>query len=182
MISVTIGTDDIPCGYDICYADDICLRHMKERILYHTCEASISFGLPYIISRKRYIIEKHNKLWYNAGERKENGEMKLFKAGTLQQIVYCFCCLIVVICMPLYTAFYMTAFGSLCFKIGAGLTLLSTFNPIGLIGTIMNFIGCFSTDLKKSKKHLIWTIVSPVVIVCSWVLAVLFFVHHSGGV
>lgn len=29
----------------------------EERILYHACEASISYGLPYIISRKRYIIE-----------------------------------------------------------------------------------------------------------------------------
>ena len=44
MISVPVVTGDIPCGYDICYADDICLRHMKERILYHTCEASISYG------------------------------------------------------------------------------------------------------------------------------------------
>ena len=108
--------------------------------------------------------------------------MKLFKAGTLQQIVYCFCCLIVVICMPVYTAFYTTAFGSLCFKVGAVLTLVSTFNPIGLIGTIMTFIGCFSTDLKESKKHLIWTIVSPVAVICFWLLAVYFFVRHGGGV
>ena len=108
--------------------------------------------------------------------------MKLFKAGTIQQIIYCACCLIVVICMPVYTAFYTTAFGSFCFKAGAVLTLVSTFNPIGLIGTIMTFIGCFSTELKKSKIYLIWTIVSPIVIVCSWVLAVCSFVHHSGGV
>ena len=33
----------------------------EERILYHACEASISYGLPYIISRQRYIIEIHNK-------------------------------------------------------------------------------------------------------------------------
>ena len=108
--------------------------------------------------------------------------MKLFKAGTIQQIVYCFCCLIVVICMPIYTAFYTTDFGVFCFKVGAILTLVSTFNPIGLLGTIMNFVGCFSTDLKKSTKHLIWTVVSPIVVVCFWLLAVCFFVHHSGGV
>ena len=30
---------------------------MRERILYHICGANISYGLPYIISRKRYIIE-----------------------------------------------------------------------------------------------------------------------------
>ena len=38
---------------------------MKERILYHACAASISYGLPYIISRQRYIIEKLIGLWYN---------------------------------------------------------------------------------------------------------------------
>lgn len=108
--------------------------------------------------------------------------MKLFKAGTIQQIIYCACCLIVLICMPVYTAFYTTALGSFCFKVGAILTLVSTFNPIGLIGTIMNFIGCFSTNLKESKKHLIWTIVSPIIVVCFWLLAVCCFVYHSGGV
>ncbi len=30
---------------------------MKERILYHICNANISYGNTYIISRKRYIIE-----------------------------------------------------------------------------------------------------------------------------
>ena len=108
--------------------------------------------------------------------------MKLFKAGTIQQIIYCACCLIVVICMPIYTAFYATTFGSLCFNVGAILTFVSTFNPIGLIGTIMTFIGCFYTDLKQSKRCVIWTIVSPITVVCSWLLAVCFFVHHCGGV
>ena len=52
--------------YDIALScDDICLRHMKERILYHACAASISYGLPYIISRQRYIIEQRSKAWYN---------------------------------------------------------------------------------------------------------------------
>ena len=80
--------------------------------------------------------------------------MKLFKVGTILQLIYCFCCLLVVICMPLYTAFYTTTFGEICFRIGAILTFVSTFNPMGLIGTIIKFIACFSTDLKKSKKIL----------------------------
>ena len=110
--------------------------------------------------------------------------MKLFKMGTILQLIYCFCCLLVVICMPLYTAFYTTTFGEICFRIGVILTLGSTFNPMALIGTIINFIACFSSDLKKSKKILIliWTIISPALIVLFWVLAVCFFVHHSGGV
>ena len=108
--------------------------------------------------------------------------MKLFKEGTILQLIYCFCCLLVVICMPLYTAFYTTTFGEICFRIGASLTFVSTLNPMGLIGTIINFFACFSSDLKKSKKILIWTIISPALIVLFWVLAVCFFVHHSGGV
>ncbi len=108
--------------------------------------------------------------------------MKIFKVGTILQLLYCFLCLIVVICMPLYTAFYTTHFGEVCFKIGAVLTFVSTFNPIGLIGTIMNIVACCTSSLKKSKKVLTWVIVSPILIVLCWVVAVCFFVHHSGGV
>ena len=108
--------------------------------------------------------------------------MKLFKAGTILQLIYCFCCLVVAICMPLYTAFYTTKFGDICFGIGAILTFVSTINPMGLVGAIINFSACFSSDLKKSKKILIWTILSPVLIVLFWMLAVCFFVYHSGGV
>ena len=108
--------------------------------------------------------------------------MKLFKAGTVLQIIYLFSCMIVVVCMPLYTAFYPTAFGLFCFRVGAVLTFVSTFNPMGLIGTVINIIACSTYNLKESKKHLVWTNVSPVLIILSWVLAVCFFVHHSGGV
>ena len=85
--------------------------------------------------------------------------------------------MIVVICMPLYSAFYTTSFGLICFRIGAALTFVSTFNPVGLIGSVFNIIDC-----TKSKKHLIWTIISPVLILVSWVLAICFFVNYSGGV
>ena len=44
------GTDDIPYRYDIRYADDIRLRRMKERILYHICGTQI-----YHAARKRGI-------------------------------------------------------------------------------------------------------------------------------
>ena len=58
MISVPCGTGDLPCGYDICFADDIRFAYegngyyiMLAVQVYHT-------ATPYIISRKRYIIEK----------------------------------------------------------------------------------------------------------------------------
>ena len=56
MISVPCGTGDIADAM-ISASQMIYASRMKERILYHACEASISYGLPYIISRKRYIIE-----------------------------------------------------------------------------------------------------------------------------
>ena len=61
MISVPVGTCDIPYRYDICFADDIRYAYKGTDItsyfygveIYHTV-------LPYIISCKRYIIEKQN--------------------------------------------------------------------------------------------------------------------------
>lgn len=114
--------------------------------------------------------------------RKGEHQMKLFKVGTILQVIYCSCCLIEVACMPLYTAFYTTKFGSICFTIGVIFILVSTFNPIGLIGTILNIIACFHIELKNNKKYLIWTIVSPFIIILSYILACCFFVYHSGGV
>ena len=52
MISVPCHERVIYLRYDIALScDDTCLRHMKERILYHACKASRSYGTPYIISR-----------------------------------------------------------------------------------------------------------------------------------
>ena len=59
MISVPGGTGDIAIAM-ISALQMIYASRMKERILYHICIANISYGLPYIISRQRYIIEKHD--------------------------------------------------------------------------------------------------------------------------
>ena len=108
--------------------------------------------------------------------------MKAFKVGTVLQLTYCLLCMIVVICMPLYTAFYATQFGKICFKAGALLTFASTVNPIGLIGTIVNIAAYGTTDLKKSRKALVWVIASPILMGLCWLTAVCVFVYHSGGV
>lgn len=84
--------------------------------------------------------------------------------------------------MPLYTAFYPTQFGEICFAIGAILTFVSTFIPLGLIGTIVNIVACCISNIKKSKKALIWVIISPALIILCWVIAMYSFVLHSGGV
>jgi hypothetical protein len=135
---------------------------------------------------KRYIIEIILKSCYNliVIVKRKYGEMqmKLFKLGTIMQIIHCVCCLITIVFMPIYTAFYTTAFGVFCFKTGALLTFTSTIIPIGLIGTIMNYVGCFTTNLKESKKNLIWIFISPVLVITLRLLSIYFFVHHSGGV
>jgi len=60
MISVPFGTGDIPCGYDICCADDIRFAHEGTDIISYLHRKYIIRQKPYIISRQRYIIEKHN--------------------------------------------------------------------------------------------------------------------------
>lgn len=107
---------------------------------------------------------------------------RLFKIGAVFQIIYCLCCLIGAICMPLYSAFYTTTFGEICFKIGATITFISTFNPVGLIGIILSCIGFWGSELKKYAKYTIATIALPLFVPLSWIMAVCFFVHYSGGV
>ena len=70
MKSVPCGTGDISSIWYRTVVRWYMPAAYEERILYHACEASISYGLPYIISRQRYIIEKYNKLWYSVNERR----------------------------------------------------------------------------------------------------------------
>ena len=69
MISVPCGTGDISSIWYRTVVRWYMPAAYEERILYHACEASISYGLPYIISRQRYIIEKHNALGSQKGCR-----------------------------------------------------------------------------------------------------------------
>ncbi len=105
--------------------------------------------------------------------------MKLFKTSVILQIIYCTCCMLVCVCMPLYHEFYTTPFGDICFKIGATLTLVSTFNPMGLFGVIISWFSFFNS---RSKKELFGSLFSPLIIAISWILSVCFFVGYSGGV
>lgn len=86
------------------------------------------------------------------------------------------------LCMPLYTLLYPTAFSYVCFKIGAVLFVISIFNPIGIIGTVGAYFAFFGTALKNSKKARVWIIVSPFLIALCWYLSIICFVGHSGGV
>ena len=108
--------------------------------------------------------------------------MKLYKAGIILQILYCIPCLIVPVCMLSYTWLYPSEAAKLCFTTGGALTLISTVNPLGLAGTILRWIGCFSTDLRKQWKTLARTLLSPVLVVLMWMMAVCFFIGISGGV
>ena len=70
MISVPVGTGDIADAM-ISASQVIYASRMKERILYHARRRQVYHtATPYIISRKRYIIEKCNNLLYNSNERR----------------------------------------------------------------------------------------------------------------
>lgn len=108
--------------------------------------------------------------------------MRLFKTGVILQCIYFLCCLIVVVCMPLYSMFHTTIFGKICFRIGGIFIALSTINPCGIIGAIMSACGCGRADLKGRKPYVAAAIVLPLLIPLSWLGAVCVFVYCSGGV
>lgn len=113
----------------------------------------------------------------------KDGEiMKVFKISSITQLLYCLGCVIVMICMPLYTIFFPTAFSMACLDIATTFTLVSTFNPLGLICSVLNIILYFTTELKKSKKALVWIIAAPILMIACWIFAVCSLVYHSGGV
>ncbi len=89
--------------------------------------------------------------------------------------------------MPLYTAFYPSAFSEICVKIGSVMTVASTFNPIGLLAWICILI-TFSFDhtVVRSKKTktamIIWLVLSPILHFLCWIGAAGSFITHTGGV
>ena len=59
MISVPWHERVIYLRYDIALScDDICLRHMRNGYYIMLAKQAYHTATPYIISRKRYIIEK----------------------------------------------------------------------------------------------------------------------------
>ncbi len=112
---------------------------------------------------------------------------KTFNICGILQCLYYLGCIIVMICMPLYTAFYLSAFSELCVTIGAVMTMVSTFNPVGLLAWICILI-TFSFDhaVVRSKKiktaMIIWLVLSPILQLLCWIGAVGSFVTHTGGV
>ena len=60
MISVPYRTDDIPCGYDICFADDIRFAYEGTDIISCLPKASISYGesrISYCVSNISFKFE-----------------------------------------------------------------------------------------------------------------------------
>lgn len=110
---------------------------------------------------------------------------KAMKAATALQILYCIGCVIVLVCMPLYTALYPTAFGEVCFRIGGTLALLSAINPMGLICAIINGVGYYRnraalSDERKRNGIYVWVAAGPMLTTLLWYLSICSFVHHSG--
>ena len=111
----------------------------------------------------------------------------IFNVCAILQCSYYLGCIIVMICMPLYTVFYPSLFSEFCVYIGAIFTAISTFNPIGILCFICLLITyCIDNYLIKDKKTrikmLVWIIISPLFHILCWMLAVGSFVTHTGGV
>ncbi len=113
---------------------------------------------------------------------------KVFKLSCGIQALYCLGCMVVMVCMPLYSAFYQTEFGMVCFRIGAAMTLISFLNPMGLICTVFNLtlylaMKCTQAVGKQEGwKMLAAVIVGLVLTVLCWYFAIVSFVYYSGGV
>lgn len=110
---------------------------------------------------------------------------KAMKVSTVLQVIYCIGCAIVLVCMPLYTAFYTTAFGKMCFRIGGTLALLSGINPIGIICAIINGVGYYRnrteiSDEKKKDRIYIWVACGPILTSVLWYLSLCSYIYHSG--
>lgn len=110
--------------------------------------------------------------------------MKKLSLPTWLQIIYFLLCVMLVICMSLYTACFDTEVGEICFMVGEFLFLLCAMNPIGIICCIWNIyryvaIGRYG---EAKHKHLLWVIIGPVLTTIAWLLSVITFVYHTGGV
>ena len=107
-------------------------------------------------------------------------------ASIAMQIVYCLGGIFVMICMPLYTYLYPSELSDSFFAIGAFVTLITALNPIGLICCICNLCIYLSerkrSDGTQHTQYLVWVILGPVVVFFCWLLTIVLFVAHSGGV
>lgn len=114
--------------------------------------------------------------------------IKAMKISFALQLLYCIGCGIVLVCMPLYTLFYPTAFSGICFKVGATMTFVSALKPVGIVCGIINIVSYISerqmanNDQQIKKMSLVWVIMGPILTTLCWLLAILSFVFHSGGV
>lgn len=110
---------------------------------------------------------------------------KAMKASTALQVLYCIGCVTVLVCMPLYSVFYATEFGEICFRIGGTMALLSAINPIGIICAIINGVGYYRkraelSDERGKDRVYIWVAAGPVLTTLVWYLSICSFIYHSG--
>ena len=110
--------------------------------------------------------------------------MKRLSIPTWLQIIYCICCMIVVLVMNLYTVCYDTAMGDTLFMIGGIINFLCALSPIGIVSGVWNLFRY--TSQKKcgevNRKLLAWVIVGPILTTLLWVSSICAFVYYSGGV
>ena len=102
---------------------------------------------------------------------------KLFNAFTLVQLVYCAGAVIALAFLGLEMADITNFLGS----VSITLALICCI-PWGLSGTVFNIVALCITDLKKSKRAVIWTVAAPILVALCWLVAAGVFVCWGQGV
>lgn len=108
--------------------------------------------------------------------------MKAFKNSIKLQLIYCIICLVVIVCMTLNAIFDGTAFGKACFTFGGVIAILQLANPMAVFGLISSLLFFFLSDVKKSKKALLYLIFSPLVCLFLFALAMSLYSQRGGVV
>ena len=106
--------------------------------------------------------------------------MKAFKNSIKLQFIYCIICLVVIVCMTLNAIFDGTAFGKACFTFGGVIAILQLANPMAVFGFISSLLFFILSDVKKSKKALLYLIFSPLVCLFFFALAMSLYSQRGG--
>ena len=106
---------------------------------------------------------------------------KLLKIAIILQAIYCVGVLVALAFLPLYDAFYPSVFSRVCYWIGIIFTVISFISPVGLGGVCLYWVTYFISDFRKSKKAILWLIVSPIMVCEFWFYSIRCLVWYTGG-
>ena len=109
---------------------------------------------------------------------------KPFRISAIVQGVYSIVCLINVVLCLVYANAYHTESGRFCAELSLHLTFLLFIIPAMPISTALN-IGTMPSkkaDPTRYTRRLLWTILSPILYVVTWLITLCVWMSTTGGV